>query len=274
MPELNVNDSICTRCGLCAKVCPTGIVRIPDGQTPRYVGDGVGRCISCGHCEAVCPVGALTLFDTQLTLVRYGQVNAEVDPERLSAYLRMRRSVRNYRDTPVERTLIDRLMDLVRYAPSSSNSQTVRWLIIYNTAELRRLTGLAVDWMRSVAASDAPITTYFDFADIIQAWDHGDDPVCRHAPHLVVAYSHKDTIAARTDAIIALSHLDIIAPSLGLGSCWGGFFQMAASQWQPLQEALDLPVDHVSIYAMMLGFPQFPYQRTPKRNPLTVTWRY
>jgi nitroreductase len=165
-------------------------------------------------------------------------------------------------------------MDLVRYAPSSSNSQSVRWLIIYNSAELRRLTGLAVDWMRSVENSDAPITAYFHFDGMIQAWDRGEDPICRHAPHLVVAYAHKDAIAARTDAIIALSHLDVIAPSLGLGTCWGGFFQMAATQWPPLQEALDLPMDHVSIYAMMLGYPLIPFQRPPKRNPVTVTWRY
>lgn len=274
MSELNVNDRICTRCGLCAKVCPTGSIGLPAGQTPRYVGEGASRCISCGHCEAVCPAGALTLYSRHFAPADYGTVDAEMDPEQLAAYLHMRRSVRNYRDVPVERSTIDRLMDLVRYAPSSSNSQSVRWLIIYNTEELRRLTGLAVDWMRSVADSDAPITAYFDFEEMIRAWDRGEDPVCRHAPHLVVAYAHKDAIAARTDAIIALSHLDVIAPSLGLGTCWGGFFQMAATQWLPLQAALDLPMDHVSIYAMMLGYPQFPCQRPPRRNPVTVTWRY
>ena len=48
---------------------------------------------------------------------------------------------------------------------------------------------------------------------------------------------------------------------------------MALSRWEPLRTALDLPVDHVSIYAMMLGYPAFHYQRPPRRNPVTITWR-
>ena len=68
--------------------------------------------------------------------------------------------------------------------------------------------------------SDA-INAYFNFEWVIRAWDRGEDPICRKAPHLVVAYAHKDSLAAPTDAIIALSHLEIIAPSLGLGTCSG-----------------------------------------------------
>ncbi|NVN90642.1 MAG: nitroreductase family protein [Desulfuromonadales bacterium] len=273
MPELFVKDTICTRCGLCIKACPTGIIKLQDGLNPRFVDNGTTRCISCGHCESVCPNGALTLMAPHLVTPAPEQVNAEMDPDQLAAYLRQRRSIRNYRDLPVERSLIDRLMDTVRYAPSSSNNQAVRWLIIYNTSELRRLTALAVDWMISVAAAETALSRHFDFGGIIQAWDRGDDPVCRKAPHLVMAYAHREAAAARTDGIIALSHLEIFAPSLGLGACWAGFFQLAASQWKPLAEALDLPNDHLLIHAMMLGYPQFTYRRPPKRNPLTIVWR-
>jgi nitroreductase/NAD-dependent dihydropyrimidine dehydrogenase PreA subunit len=268
-----VNSQRCTRCGLCATACPLDIIRGSVGETPVYTADGSTRCIICGHCVAVCQTNAIEVEDARLEPTSYEKGDSEIAPERLAAYLRMRRSIRNYRNTPVERTVIDRLMDVVRYAPSSSNSQAVRWLIVYNTLEVRRLAGLAVDWMRTVMVSDAPINAYFNFEWVIRAWDRGEDPICRKAPHLVVAYAHKDSLAAPTDAIIALSHLEIIAPSLGLGTCWGGFFQMALSRWEPLRTALDLPVDHVSIYTMMLGYPAFHYQRPPQRNPVTISWR-
>jgi len=273
MPNLNINNRRCTRCGLCATACPLGIIRLPEGEQPRYVADGATRCILCGHCVAVCPDNALEIEDAHLDPAVYEAGGAEIAPERLAAYLRMRRSVRNYRDAPVDHGTIERLLDIVRYAPTSGNSQSIRWLVVHNTDEVRRLTGLAVDWMRTVMVSDAPFNAYFNFEGIVRSWDKGNDPVCRKAPHLVVAYAHKGSLVAETDAVIALSHLEIIAPSFGLGTCWAGFFQLAASQWEPLRTALDLPVDHLPIHAMMLGYPLLRYQRPPKRNPATITWR-
>jgi nitroreductase/NAD-dependent dihydropyrimidine dehydrogenase PreA subunit len=273
MPELFVNPKTCTRCGMCRTVCPVGVIRLSGSNPPRYAGDGVKRCLVCGHCQAVCPTGAITVEDPRLDPATYEPVVAEIKPELLGMYLRMRRSVRSYREVAVDRDTIERVMDIVRYAPSSSNSQAVCWLIVHDTREVRHLTGMAVDWMRAMVASGEPLNAYFNLKGIIRAWDQGDDLVCRMAPHLVVAYAHRDTIAARTDAIIALSHLEIAAPAFGLGTCWAGFFQLAASQWEPLLAALDLPMDHVPIYAMMLGYPQLHYLRPPQRNPVKITWR-
>lgn len=276
MPELSVNSKLCTRCGKCVTTCPVAIVRLADGEYPGYTPGSASRCILCGHCYAVCPSGALVVTDERLgpaPLLPRNPADAGIDAETLGTYLRMRRSIRSYLEEPVDRPLFERLMDIVRYAPSSSNSQMVRWLVIYDTGEVRRLTGLAVDWMRSMVHTQSPLTSYFDFEDLVRAWDNGDDPICRMAPHLVVAYAHQDAIAARTDAIIALSHLEIAAPAFGLGTCWAGFFQMATTQWEPLRAGLNLPAEHLSVYAMMLGYPQFHYLRPPARKPLDITWR-
>ena len=63
------------------------------------------------------------------------------------------------------------------------------------------------------------------------------------------------------------------APSFGLGTCWAGFFQFAATFWPPLKEALQLPEDHASFGAMMVGYPKYRYQRLPLRNDAQITWR-
>jgi len=42
----------CTKCGLCAQVCPMGSIALED---PAQM---IGICIKCGACQKICPVGA------------------------------------------------------------------------------------------------------------------------------------------------------------------------------------------------------------------------
>lgn len=48
----------CTRCGDCARACPTGIVRQGDGGYPT-VDFSAGECTFCGDCAARCQPAAL-----------------------------------------------------------------------------------------------------------------------------------------------------------------------------------------------------------------------
>lgn len=273
MPRLLVDEALCTRCGLCSQACPVNIIRLVDGDVPRYVDDGAERCIICGHCEAVCPAGAVTVEDPRLDPQVCPSPETVLSPEQLGSHLRMRRSIRRYRQEPVDRGVIEQMLDIVRYAPTGANSQAVSWLVIHDTVELRRLTGLVVDWMRAMAECDTPLHSYFNFAAMVKAWEKGHDPICRSAPHLLIAHARENAPTARVDAVIALSHLEIVAPAFGVGVCWAGFFQFATESWEPLLKALSLPEGQVPVYAMMLGYPSFSYQRPPKRNPVSATWR-
>ena len=61
--------------------------------------------------------------------------------------------------------------------------------------------------------------------------------------------------------------------SMGLGGCWGGFFQAAVEFYPPMNAAIGLPEGHLSYECMVLGYPKYPYHRTPKRKEPTVIWR-
>lgn len=49
----------CTRCGVCADVCPTGAAVIEGNSFPTY---DLDTCIGCAQCIALCPVMALKIF--------------------------------------------------------------------------------------------------------------------------------------------------------------------------------------------------------------------
>jgi nitroreductase len=143
--------------------------------------------------------------------------------------------------------------------------------VIQDPEEVRRLTGLVVDWMRHEAAADAPLMPPAVFGPLVAAWDRGDDLICRGAPHLIVA--HVPDSSALVDGIIAITWADAVAPAFGVGTCWAGFLMIAAARWEPLREAIALPPGRTPAHALLCGYPRYRPARIPGRKPLTVTWR-
>jgi formate hydrogenlyase subunit 6/NADH:ubiquinone oxidoreductase subunit I len=63
-----VDESNCTVCQRCARVCPTEaihIVETQDGKIELTV--DLGRCCYCGECEAICNFSAMKLSTEWLT---------------------------------------------------------------------------------------------------------------------------------------------------------------------------------------------------------------
>ena len=58
MEKIAVDPVKCTSCGNCAKFCPTGAIKVPEGGTAVV---DTGACIGCGACVSVCNDDAVNL---------------------------------------------------------------------------------------------------------------------------------------------------------------------------------------------------------------------
>lgn len=168
---------------------------------------------------------------------------------------------------------MSKLIDIARYAPTGRNSQPIKWLVINSGEAVRNMAGMTIDWMRYLIKENNPIATSYRLERIVEIWDSGYDIICRGAPGLVIVYAPKEYTAAHVDGTIALTFLDLAAPSFALGTCWAGFFMMSASHWPPLQNALSLPEGHAYFGAMMIGYPKYRYQRLPLRKEPEIIWQ-
>jgi nitroreductase/ferredoxin len=274
MSLIVVDRGKCKQDALCVAECPVGIIELKDKKSlPTPTEDADELCITCGHCVAICPHGALShrsMTPEQCQPVRKDWL---LNREQVEHFLRSRRSIRTYKEQIVERKVLKEIIHIARFAPSGHNLQPVRWRIIYDSQEVRRLAGIVIDWMRDLLDKGEPLSKTLHMDRVVAAWESGVERICRGAPHVIVAHAPKEERTAPQACAIALSYLELAAPSFGLGACWAGYFNAAANFWPPMQEALDLPEGHISFGAMMVGYPKFKYQRLPLRNEARITWR-
>ncbi len=274
MTLLTVIEEKCKRDGICVKTCPVKIIEMKDNASYPSMIEGADEfCIQCGHCVAVCPHGAMN--HAAMTAEQCPPVRKElmVDAEQAEQFLRMRRSIRNYKNKPVDRELLSRLIHIARYAPSGHNTQPVEWMVVSDSKEVQRLAGAVVDWMRHLVDEGSPLVEMMHLDRVIEGWEAGADRIFRSAPHLVITHAHQEIRTAQSSSTIALTYMELMAPVLGIGDCWAGYFMAASQFWPPMAQVLQLPEGHAVYGALMVGYPQFAYHRLPKRREPEITWR-
>ena len=188
----------------------------------------------------------------------------KVDAESVEQFLKMRRSIREFKEAPVPRELLAHAIDTARWAPSAVNIQPVRWLVVEKPERTRVLAGFIADWMRAVG------TGYFQM--FLDAWGQGRDLILRNAPHVVVAHASAENIWSPADCTTAIAYLELAAQANGLGTCWSGLLVRAAEFNPKIPEFLNLPAGHKIYGAAMIGYPRFRYHRIPVRNRAVIDW--
>ena len=272
MSKIDLDLKKCSKCGLCIKDCPAGVMATGSGGFPEIPESRKPFCIRCGHCEAVCPTSALTILFRPAEKTGEEPKASALPPAQLEAFLRSRRSIRNYKSDTVPRDELDAVFGALKHSPTGGNSQGIKWLVVNGKEEVRKFTGIAVDWMKFIKENDPEAKLKFSADNFIKAHEKGEDLFCRNAPHLAINYYSALNGSGATDAIIAMTQFELLLSSRGIGSCWGGFFIMAIKSWKPLQTALELPEDFNAGYAMMFGYPSFPYHSVPRRKMVQVRY--
>jgi len=152
----------------------------------------------------------------------------------LSDAIRNRRSIRRYKQKPVEDKLLLELMDSARFAPSASNMQQLRYVVIRNQETVRKVFSQTA-WGGHVKPKRSP------------EWLK-DAPLSFIAV-LAPAESAKNFKHIYADAGAAIQNILLKAVELGLGCCWIGSFK------EEVNSILGMGSDTIVMYLVAVGYP-------------------
>ncbi|HZK93012.1 MAG TPA: 4Fe-4S binding protein, partial [Prolixibacteraceae bacterium] len=138
--EITIYPEKCNGCGLCVTVCKDFSLQMADKKVIRTEYPLFG-CIGCGHCMAICPTGAIEIHGRELSpddLFDLPKKEMAAGYDELLNLLKRRRSMREFKDLPVEKALIDKILNAARTAPMGIPPSDVNILILDTPEKVRK----------------------------------------------------------------------------------------------------------------------------------------
>ena len=155
--------------------------------------------------------------------------------------IRLRKSVRAFADRDVPEETLGRLLEAARLAPSASNRQEWRFIVVRDAATRRQL---AVAARNQKFVGEAPVVL----------------ACCAETDNHVMTCGQP---CYPIDVAIAIDHLTLCAAAEGLGTCWIGAFDEAQ-----VRAILGVPPAVRVVELLPIGFPCDPAPAAKSRLPL------
>ena len=194
-------------------------------------------------------------------------------PAQIRELVQGRRTERQFGKQPISRETIESMLDIVRYAPSAVNLQPVHWQIIEKEESRKALAAGVVRWLDEASRNGWYRELDAWLPELISKWDEGTNLVTHDSTCIIIAHTPKTSPAFYTDAVIALSYLDIVAPVFGIGTCWAGLVRKACENSPEVQKLTGIPANHMVQHAMLAGYPALQHRKVPRRQPVRITWK-
>ena len=146
------------------------------------------------------------------------------------AAIKMRRSIRHYKDKPVEKEKLDRVLEAGRLAPSAGNLQEWKFVVMSDKSMREKLakTSNAERFIR-----EAPVTII----------------ACATITDHVMECGQ---LAYPIDVAIAVDHITLKAVEEGLGTCWIGGFDEGE-----VKKILGIPENIRIVTLLTIGYPKY-----------------
>jgi nitroreductase len=153
--------------------------------------------------------------------------------------IKTRRSIRAYKDKPIEDEKLEAVLEAGRLAPSARNLQEWRYVVVKDKALRDKLVDVA-NGQRFVGQAPAVIVACAVQTDHVMPCGELSYPI---------------------DVAISVDHITLAAVEQGLGTCWIGAFKQ-----REVKELLDIPEETKVVALLPIGYPDISPAAKPRKS--------
>jgi nitroreductase/NAD-dependent dihydropyrimidine dehydrogenase PreA subunit len=291
-----IDRDLCSGCGLCVTVCPTGSISLKEGKA---VVSG-SESILCGHCEAVCPQQAVRVTAIDEEMSRYATFSMEKEwlpPGHFSTpslvrLMASRRSCRSFTDRSVERAMLEDLIKIGITAPSGTNSQAWTFTVLPTRIAVMSLAQQVAAYFMKLNATaeksllrlflkligkgdlDAYYHSYYQkVKEALEKWrGSGKHRLFHGSTAAMVVGSSPGASCPAEDALLATQNVLLASHSMGLGTCLIGYAVAAMKRDPLIQRHIGIPAEEEIHAVIALGYPDETFQRIAGRKKVTTRY--
>jgi ferredoxin len=286
--QITIDYEKCNGCGLCVDVCKDFSIVMKDGKA-HVSGTPFFGCIGCGHCMAICPKEAITVngrFISASDLFPLPEKESAAKYESILSLYQRRRSVREFKDKPVEQELINKVLEAAKTAPMGIPPSDVSVVVLGSKEKVRQfaedyctlLEGMKWFVSKGFLAIMRPFwgkagdEMFRGFLrplvhGYIRSMKAGDNFVTYDAP--VALYFYGSPYCDPADPVIAATYAMIAAESLGLGTCMLGgvhpFIQKGKAA-RRFREKYGIRYTSREGLIVIMGYPRLKYHKGIRRT--------
>jgi len=280
----------CTRCKACLRDCVADLYLFESDRL-QFRENHEEDCIECGHCVAVCPVNIIQLKNSSVEDVKeLADLNEPPNFESILSLIKTRRSIRQYKDEPVAKELIEKILQLARYSPTGSNEENVYYTVVQDPEILAKFSDeITLQVTNFVKKYEDPqgyeslkatlpkglikkVGEYIENFKRILGTIEGGHEFWRWNREIIIIHSPKNAMTLVENCSLAASHIMLAAETLGLGTCSLGFATTFTNQYRTVSKIVKIPRKHTVGYTLAIGYPKAHYHRIPARKPLKAKW--
>jgi nitroreductase/NAD-dependent dihydropyrimidine dehydrogenase PreA subunit len=238
---ISIDINKCDGCGECVKACSDFSFEIEDKKV-KLTDNSIFGCVACGHCMMACPQGVIAVEGRTLSPVQLFELpdkNSVTTYESLLSLLQRRRSIREFKDKPVENEKVNQILEAAQTAPIGIPPSDVHVVILENKKHVRTFAEDFSNYLKNIRwmssrwflalmrpfwgkVNDEMMREFIKpvFDIYVDEMEKGNNWINYDAP--LAMYFYGSQYADPADPIIAATYAMLAGESLGLGTCMLG----------------------------------------------------
>ncbi|MHA1212644.1 MAG: nitroreductase family protein [Candidatus Heimdallarchaeota archaeon] len=287
--KIVINEELCIGCQACIDICPRVCFTLNEHKKSVFEST---KCHDCGHCISICSEQAISHVNfpgENYTSIKDSLNSEFLNGDQFYFLLKSIRSTRSYLEKPIETKLLDKLLDVTRYAPTGHHSQNVEIITISDQQIIQQIKDeSAISIEKNLKKMNNPFIAFFAklvgkgkllkkakiaesrLIRMLAEFGEDKDSLFHFAPLIVIFHGKEGGVSLSDNCNQAAAYFRVLAHAYSLGTCYIGYLRYFALFNKRILELISIPKGNQIQQTVIVGYPKHKFRTFVARKPSKI----